>query len=204
MKIISHIVGYSLVLLAGLTLGCASAPEARQTGFLSDYSKLKPIDDNRMNFTSPEVASYRSFIIDPVEFSIPPEKLSDKDRQDVAQHFQSKLTEVLQKRGLTVADQPGPGVARLRIALTGVAESTWWKKVHPVSRVAGAGTGGAAMEGEVLDSVSGKQIGAVVQASPGNQFNFTNFSTVADVKSAIDKWADQAGRRLDEMRALKS
>ena len=60
------------------------------------------------------------------------------------------------------------------------------------------------MEGEVLDSVSGKQIGAVVQASPGNQFNFTNFSTVADVKSAIDKWADQAGRRLDEMRALKS
>jgi hypothetical protein len=47
------------------------------------------------------------------------------------------------------------------------------------------------MEGEVLDSVTGKQLGAVVQAAPGNQFNFTAFSTVDDVKSAIDKWADQ-------------
>jgi hypothetical protein len=203
MKSISQITRHTLLLFAGLTLGCASAPEARHTGFLSDYTNLKVIDDNKMNFVSSELASYSSFIIDPVEFSIPPEKLKEEDRDEVARHFQARLAEVLEKRELTRTDQPGPGVARLRIALTGVANSTWWKKVHPVSRIAGAGTGGAAMEGEIVDSVTGAQIGAVVQSSPGNQFDFTSFSTVADVKSAIDKWAEQAGKRLDEMQVRK-
>jgi len=32
-------------------------------------------------------------------------------------------------------------------------------------------------------------------------FDFTSFSTLADVKSAIDKWADHARTRLKELRA---
>jgi hypothetical protein len=188
------------ILVAALG-GCAKSPEAKETGFLSDYSKLRPVDDKRMHYSSPQIREYQAFIIEPVEFRTPPKALNKNERAEVASHFRSRFADLVKKRGLTVTDTPGPGVARVRLAMTGVAQSTWWMKVHPVSRASGAGTGGAAMEGEVVDSVTGEQLGAVVQASPGNQFNFTAFSTVADVKSAIDKWVDQAGRRLDEIRA---
>ena len=195
---IASLLGLMFATLAG---GCATSPAAKETGFLSDYSKLEVVNDKRMAYASPDIRDYQAYIIDPVEFHLPPKELNDSERAEVAKHFRDRLAEMIEKRGLSVVDQPGPGVARFRIAMTGITESTWWMKIHPASRAAGAGTGGAAMEGEVVDSVTGKQLGAAVQASPGNQFDLTAFTTVADVKSAIDKWVEQAGHRLDELRA---
>jgi hypothetical protein len=192
-----------LALLTACIGGCASKPEATRTDFLSDYTQLRDVSNDKMAWSSAELRNYKSFIIDPITFHTPPEQLNDEQRKQVADHFVKKLGEMLEKRGLKVTQTPGAGVARMRIAMTGIAKSTWWKKVHPVARATGAGTGGAAMEGEVVDSVSGKQLGAVVQTSPGSQFNL-NFSTVADVNTAIDKWVEQAGKRLDELRASPS
>jgi hypothetical protein len=182
-------------------VGCASKPPAMQTGFLGDYSNLKEVNDSRMTYVSPELAQYNTFIIDPLEFTFPPEKLTPQQRADVANHFNRRLVELATNEGFTVTTTPGVGVGRVQVALTGVANSSWWKKIHPVSRMAGAGTGGAAMEAEIIDSVTGAQVAAVVQAATGNQFNFTNFSTVADVNSAIDRWAATASRTLKELRA---
>jgi hypothetical protein len=181
--------------------GCASSPPAQQTGFLSDYSRLEEKDSKRASYVSPELRNYQAFIIDPVEFRVPPAKLSPAERAEVAKHFHRRLVQLLEKRGYTIVEDPDVAVARVRIAMTDVARSTWWQKLHPAMRASGAGTGGASMEAEVIDSVTGEQFGAVVQASPGSQFDLTAFSTVGDVNSAIDKWADQAGRRLDELRA---
>ena len=64
----------------------------------------------------------------------------------------------------------------------------------------GAGLGGASMEGEVVDSVTGKQLGAVVQSGKGNQFELDTFSELDDVKDVIDSWAEAAGKRLKELR----
>ena len=194
-----------LIIPAGFILsGCATTPPAKQTGFLSDYSKLEAVNENRMVYRSPNLREYKEYIVDPIEFRLPPQKLDAQQRAEVAKHFRKKLTEVLEKRGYKIVEDPGVGVARIQIALTDVASSTWWMKLHPAARASGAGTGGAAMEGEVTDSVTGEQLGAVVQAAPGNQFNFTAFTTVADVNSAIDKWADQFGQRLDELRKQAS
>jgi hypothetical protein len=192
-----------LVVAVAFVGGCAKTPEATETGFLSDYSRLQVVNDQRMAYAGPELAEYDAYIIDPIEFRLPPRQLNEQQRSEVAEHFRKRLTEIVQKRGLGITDEPGKGVARLRIAMTGVTGSTWWMKLHPASRAMGAGTGGAAMEGEVVDSVTGRQIAAAVQASPGNQFNFTAFKTVDDVKSAIDKWAEQAGHRLDELRGTR-
>lgn len=192
-----HIAAFLLLAL----YGCAKTPPPQQTGFLSDYDNLKPVNDKRMSYAAPALPSYRAFIVDPVEFRIPPEKLTAKQRGEVARHFHKRLEELLRKEGFEVVEDPDEGVARIRTALTGVANSTWWMKIHPASRAAGAGTGGAAMEGEIVDSVTGQQLAAVVQASPGNQFNFTAFTTVADVNAAIDKWVEQAAARLKELRS---
>lgn len=190
------IISIATVLLSG----CASKPPAKQTGFLSDYSNLKVVNESRMNYVSPALAQYNSFIIDPLEFTIAPRSLTPEQRAEVANHFNKRLAELVYAEGLKVTTTPGVGVARVQVALTDIANSTWWQKLHPASRMAGAGTGGAAMEGEVIDSVTGQQLGAVVQSATGNQFDFTAFSTVADVKSAIDKWAATAARTLKELR----
>lgn len=188
-------------LLLGLPLGgCSTKPAAVQTGYLSDYSNLERETDSRVAYRSPALASYGAFIVDPVEVRIPNEVLSNEDRAEAARHFHQRLVEVLETEGLRVTESPAVGVARVRIALTDVAKSTWWKKIHPLSRVVGAGTGGAAMEAEVIDSVTGEQLAAVVQSGSGNQFDFTAFSTLADVKSAIDAWAARAGRNLKALR----
>lgn len=189
----------TIVAACMLLAGCASAPPLTQSGFLSDYSKLESVNNSRMRYESSKAAAYTGFIIDPVQIRIAADKFSDSERAEAARHFKERLAQEIQESGLAVVSQPGVGVARIRVAVTDVAKSTWWQKLHPISRVAGAGTGGAAMEGEVIDSVTGEQIGAVIQAGSGNQFDLTAFSTLSDVKSAIDSWASQFSRRLAEL-----
>ncbi len=181
-------------------LACAKKPALNQSGFLEDYSKLESVNSSNMRYISPALKSYTAFIVDPIEFTVPPKKLSEKDRAEVARYFRSKLIEVLKSQQYEVVDDVGVNVARIQIAMTDVANSTWWIKLHPASKISGAGTGGAACEGEVIDSVTGEQLAAWISTASGNQFNFLAFSTVADVKSAIDKWASDAAKRLDELR----
>ncbi len=194
-------IGSAAVLCLGLLGACASRPEAKPTGFLSDYSRLEKVDGHRMWYTSPRLAEYQSFIVDPVVFRSPPERLTPEQRGDVAAYFHERVVDLLKDRGLAVTAAPHEGVARVSFALTDIARSTWGMKIHPGMRASGAGTGGAAMEAEIVDSVTGEQLLAAVQSSFGQQFDITAFSTAADVKNAIDKWAVQAGNRFDEVRA---
>jgi hypothetical protein len=180
--------------------GCSSAPAMTHTGFLSDYSSLREVSPQRVRYVSNDLASYRSFLVDPVQILSQRGQLSAADRAEIASYFRSSFIGVLRGRGLEIAQTPGPGVARVRLALTNVQESTWWMKVHPASSLSGAGRGGASMEGEVVDSVSGKQLAAVVQSGVGSQFTAFNYSTVADIKSTIDEWAKIAAERLDDLR----
>jgi hypothetical protein len=190
----------AIVLGPLVILGCAKKPPMNQAGFLQNYSNLESVNSSTMRYISPALKSYTAFIVDPIEFTVPPKKLSEKDRAEVARYFRAKLIEVLKSQQFEIVDDVGENVARIQIAMTDVANSTWWMKIHPASRVSGAGTGGAACEGEVIDSITGEQLAAWVRTSTGNQFNFLAFSTVSDVKGAIDKWAADAAKRLDEMR----
>jgi hypothetical protein len=187
---------------AALT-GCSSAPSTTQTGFLSDYTDLTSVSNTRMRFISPELKNYGSFIVDPVQMSSQKGALKPEDRAEVARYFRESLVTLLRERGYALTDRAGSGTARVRVALTNVHESTWWMKLHPGSSLAGAGRAGAAMEGEIIDSVTGEQLAAVVQSGVGSQFTVGNFSTVADVKNVIDQWVKDAGDRFDEMRAAR-
>jgi hypothetical protein len=190
----------AIVLVAFVILGCAKKPPMNQTGFLEDYSRLESVNSSTMRYISPALNSYTAFIVDPVEFTVPPKKLTEKDRAEVARYFRAKLIEVLKSQQFDIVEDVDVNVARIQIAMTDVANSTWWIKLHPVSRVSGAGTGGAACEGEVIDSITGEQLAAWIKTSTGNQLNFLAFSTVSDVKGAINKWVSDAAKRLDEIR----
>lgn len=189
----------TLLVFVALVAGCASKPALTQTGFLSDYSQLEPVDSDRMRYESPAATQYHSFVVQPVQILVPAGTFDSDEQAELAQYFRQAFEDAIADSGYAIANSPGTGVASVRLALTDVATSTWWKKIHPVSRAIGAGTGGGAMEAEVVDSVTGDQIAAVIQAGSGNQFRLTNFSTIADVKSAIDGWARIAAQRLREL-----
>jgi len=188
------------IVLAGLFSACATAPELTTSGFLSDYSKLEEVDEQRMRYESPAFYTYNAFVLDPVQIMVDSGVFTPDQRAEVARHFGDAFERAILDGGLRVTDEPGVGVARVRIALTDVAQSTWWKKIHPATRAIGAGTGGAAMETEVIDSVTGDQVAAMVRVGAGNQFDLTNFTTVDDVKSAIDGWSRDVAERLSERR----
>lgn len=183
-----------------LLTACNSAPAPTRSGFLTTYDALQTRSASRSEFTSPDLASYTALLIDPVEVRVDPEALPPDQAALAAEHFHAAAVRVVTEAGIPRADAPGLGVARLRLALTDIAASVWWMKIHPGARASGAGTGGAAMEGEITDSITGAQLAASVRADSGNQFNLTAFSTLDDVKGAIDRWASDAARQLREAR----
>ena len=189
-----------LIPLLGLVLSaCGPAPLTR-TGFLSDYSRLQKSDTHRMRFISPQLSHYTAYMIDPVEMRIDRTVLKPNHRAEVARYMRDAISQVLTARGYRLANTAGTDTARLRIAITDVQKSTWWMNVHPGTKLTGAGTGGASMEGEVIDSVTGAQVAAVIQSGKGNQFELDTFSEIDDVEDVIDKWAENAGKQLDDLR----
>ncbi|MBI1825115.1 MAG: DUF3313 domain-containing protein [Planctomycetes bacterium] len=184
---------------ATLVLGCAAKPPG-PTGFLHDYSRLKKIDDSTMRYISPDLHHYSKFMIDPVEIHVKADALKPEQRAEVAKYMRDAMQKVLTSRKYAVVDAPGAGVARVRIAITNVEDAKWYLNIHPASKVTGAGRAQASMEAEVVDSVAGTQLAATIRAGKGKEFTLNPFSTIDDVKSAIDQWAESAGQRLDEMK----
>lgn len=183
--------------------GCGSDPVPR-TGFISDYSSLKVVDSQKDRYVSPKLSQYQAYIVDQVQLRTKntPEAFSPSERAEVAKYMWMKFVAVLRAEGYKVTTQAGVGVARVRFAITDIQEATWWMNLHPASKLTGAATGGASMEGEVIDSVTGEQLAAVVKTGRGNQFELDTFDKLDDVKDVIDVWAEEAKARLNELRQM--
>jgi hypothetical protein len=188
-------------LLTFVLFGCAGQASP-PSGFLADYSHLEAQDDGSLRYLGPKMREYNSYILDPIEIreQKSPPVLTPQQSADVAKYFNQSLAKELTRRGYHVVNEPAVGVARVRIAITGVQKSTWWMNLHPASKLSGVGTGGAAMEGEVIDSVTGEQLAAAIQGGKGSQFELDTFSQLDDVKDAIDGWTKRMGERLDQLR----
>lgn len=189
------------VLLAAIAAGgCASTPPPR-TGFLSDYSRLERIDDNKARWVSPKARQYKAFMVDPVQLRAvkDPPVLTPEERATVANYMHDAFVSVLRDGGYGIESRPGVDVARVRFALTDIKTANALLSLHPASKLTGAGTGNVAMEGEVIDSVTGEQLAAVVKRGSGNQFELDTFDKLDDIKDVIDDWAKEMGERLREI-----
>lgn len=190
-----------ILMIAISTLGGCGASAPIATGFLSDYSNLTKQSDTSYRYIASgnRLADYDRFIIEPVRvyYHGGRAKVPGSDMQELANYLRSAIVKAISVR-YSVVNQPGQGVARVRIALTDVKKSTWWMNIHPGSKLTGSGTGEAAMEGEVLDSFTNEQIAALVESRRGNQFELDHFSEYDDAKDVIDDWAQRFRMRLDE------
>ncbi|MHC4203847.1 MAG: DUF3313 domain-containing protein [Planctomycetota bacterium] len=188
--------------LMAMIYGCG--PEKLQTtGFLSDYSKLEAESETELRYFNPRkpLGNYSKFIIDPitVHFHSVDEgtDISSEELAEMRQYMYNAVYNAILKR-YSVVRQPGPGVARLRLAITDLDKSSPALNVIPQTKLIGVGLGGASMEGELLDSVTGEQIVAVIQSQKGERLSLDGLSKWGDAKAVIDHWAEELVERLEK------
>lgn len=189
----------------GLSICGCMAKRAPQSGFLSDYSMLEKQSDVSFRYRNPNrnLSDYSKFIIEPVvihlhEKSKAREKVSEEDLTDLKNYMHDAIVNAIQDR-YEVVYRPGPGVVRVRTALTDVKKSTWWQNIHPTSKLIGSGLGGATLEAELLDSQTGEQIAALLESQLGNRLSLDGLRTWGDAKAIMDGWAKGFRKRLDEV-----
>jgi len=191
------------IVLMALQSGCGGGKEHIKTGFLSDYAKLQKDSESSMRYVNEGALSgYSGFIVDPVKVvfhggSKSKDKLTEQQITDLTNYTHTKIVEAVQGAGKKVAYQPAAGVARIHVALTDMEKSSA-VSILPQASLLGAGIGGASMEAEVVDSMTRKQIGAVVQSGKGGRIPFTNLGDWTAAKSVIDGWAKRFQDRLME------
>ena len=190
-------------IISATVAGCATVQNPGQKGFLSDYSKLVEIEENHLVYDSGNFGNYSKFIIEPVAmlYRQPEEKrvFDDEELEDLQAHFATKVREALiEDDGYQVVEVPGAGTATLRIGITDVDDTIGVLNITIYTKITGAGLGGAAMEGELVDSVTGEQIGAVIRWGSGSRILRAGFTHTGDAKIVIDRWAKSLRERIDE------
>ena len=182
---------------------CGCGGEQAKTGFLDDYSQLQKESDSSLRYANNEaLKSYSSFIVDDVTIFFhkgakSKGKLTLQQLADLSNYLHSKILEAVQGAGKNVVYQPAAGVARIRVALTDIGK-TGAINILPQASLLGMGIGGASMEAEIVDSVTGKQIAAVVESKQGGRIPFTNLGNWTAAKKVMDSWAERFQKRLSE------
>ena len=118
------------ILVAGATLTLLSGMAIAESGFLSDYSKLKPVKSaagDELVFVAPgayeRAVGYKAVMVDQPEilFSADSEYrgMKPEDIAELASIMRTVAKERLEERGrYKVVEQPGPDVLFVRMALT--------------------------------------------------------------------------------------
>ena len=191
-----------VLLFAALLVGGCGSKKLVTTGFLSDYSRLEAKSGTSMRYIKPgALRNYSKFIVDPVAIHFHSRAKGKKTKSEDLRTLQKYMYDAVVKSlssGYQVAYRPGPGVARLRIALTDVKKSSPVLNAIPQTKLVGLGLGSASMEAEMVDSQTGEQIGAVVESQVGKRLSLKGLSTWGDAKAVMDDWAKRLRKRIDE------
>ncbi len=190
-------------IFSALAAGCATVQNPGQAGFLSDYSNLEEINENHLVYDSGRLGNYSKFIIEPVAmlYRQPEEKriFTDKELEDLQAHFKSAVSEALtEDGGYQVVEASASGTARLRIGITDVDDTIGALNITIYTKITGAGLGGAAMEGELVDSMTGEQLVAVSRWGSGSRILRAGFTHTGDAKILMNRWAKDLRERIDE------
>jgi len=213
--------GLTFLLVIVMLSGCTASQQAggvKTRGFLGDYSKLKPggSDEAALIYRNPNVdwRPYDKFMIDPVKiWDMGNESLKDvpqRDRDRLALMLKVRVIEALKNEGLSRVKEPGPGVMRIRSAITEAQQSkpildSITTVIPHAQLLSGAkrltfGTnsfvGSASVEAEVTDSQTGKVLVAGVDRRAGGKTLEGVRNSWDDVERSFTFWADRFAYRL--------
>jgi hypothetical protein len=224
----------SIAVLVAFAGACSRRPETtgvpklRQlqqgkefSGYLSDYSKLKPNPDfeNTLSFVRDDPAKnvhkYLAIIVEPVAVyvatNVDPRNVPDRGRAALAEYFQVAITNAVHD-AFPVVKESGPLVLRLRSAIIGIdvgtGGSTDQKSGDTLDRAINIGKVGVEME--LVDSETGEQIAAAVDRQnlgEGAVVGSTKFSREEKFRAAamaFDGWAARLRDFLDSAHELSA
>ena len=194
------------VLVCAVALvGCGL--EVKQSGFLKDYSQLKPSDkvDGTMIYENPAkpLKAYDKFMIEPIVVHFAPDAKGggiDPDTlNELTTYFHSEVTKMLTENGYSVVKEPGPGVLYVRAAITQIDKTVPIANIHPGMKMTGIGLGGASMEAEAVDSQTKEVVFLVTDSQNGSRLDMAGgFQSYGNAKSVMRGWAERFVARLDE------
>lgn len=213
-----------LLVSALLLAGCAASgmKDVEKTGFLNNYSQLQPGGDDRaaLVYIKPD-ANFKQYnklmferIVVLLSDSAATREIDPAMLKELTDYYQNALFNAV-KDGYEIVDQPGPGVMRVRVAITELKPSSpvanTMSTIIPVGIVAAGatkavsgdnlGTGEAGTEFEMLDAMTGERLAAAVDKRQGGKMVFRG--KWEDTKDAFDFWAKRFRQRLDQTRGAK-
>ena len=217
-----------ILLLLFFLLSCATSQPVKDvtpSGFLGDYSQLKPggSDEAALIYRNPNanLGSYDKFMIDDVAIWYSEEEslrnIPEDELKHLALFLKVRIIEALKNEGLTRVKEPGPGLMRIRSAITDAKQSKPLldavTTVIPQARIISAakrltfGThsfvGRAGIEGEVLDSQTEERLGAMVDRRAGGKTLEGSLNSWDDVEQSFKFWAERFAYRLCLARGKK-
>jgi hypothetical protein len=178
--------------------GCATMGPPPPSGFLSSYDGLRadPADDSLLWWERDgfDWSAYRGVILEPIAVYYHPESSDREIRPDELKQLTDSFREaVIAHLGddYRVTDEPAADVLRIRCAITDVIP------VRPALNaftslvaVVAVDVGGAAIEVEFLDSVTGERLAAGVDKKLGKQIDgMASMQRLGQARRAFDDWA---------------
>lgn len=193
----------------GETLETRTPAALNPSGFLSDYSKLSlsSRSDTKGAYVyrnkTKSFGVYTMVILEPVKVHLRTgaegQKQSPQKLTQLAGFFEDKLRENLGDSFPVVAE-PGYGVMRIRAALVDATPTMPVGKGYHTAPVVGE----AAMEMEILDSVTGEQLAAAVDSRTGRWYRIENLAKEDGyTKDLLSQWAMLLRNALDDARGLQ-
>ena len=169
--------------------GCSGTADVEPSGFLDDYSQLKPGRANQAQlvYIDPEAdfSPYEKVLIDPV---VVWERTAGSDASaEELRSFASDLGAALRRQlqlEFELVEGAEPGTLRIRTAITRIRKS------------------GASVELEVLDAESGRRLVAVADARGGEGEPGGEAGEWTSVREAFEFWATRARVRLAAFRSF--
>lgn len=190
-------------------LTACSAPVKKpvHSGFLSDYSQLKTSETrkNHMGYRSEKLPQYKKIIIDPVAMVYMEDdqqaQFTPQELEDLQTFADQALIKVFNAddSNISVVNEPGENIARMRIAITDVKRSFGALNVALLTKFTGAGLGGIAVEGELLDSITGEQLGAAIHWGNGSRVLRAGFTKTGDAKILLKRWSKELKNKLSSL-----
>lgn len=219
----------TLAVVMGLVLsGCGTTTHqtrsADTSGFLQDYGTLRKGEDGESLLVylnaQTDFSKYEEILIDPIKmYAAQDSKLAavpPQDRQALLNYLDATLRQQLTK-DYKIVTAPGPGVMRLKVAITESKASRVFldtlSTIMPpgvaitlIKRAAvgsHSAVGLARIEMELHDSQTQVRLAAAVDERAGKKWpgTFDKWKKWQDAQDAYDYWATQLRTRLAELRS---
>ncbi len=215
----------SVVIGLVFTVSTVFAADIEYSGFLGNptaYDLLQPGPEGgiKLRWMKPGVdfKKYKRFMVDSVVFFLADKAeykgIDPQEMKELADEFNKQIAAAMKDKWPIVAE-PGPDVARIRIAITNIQPSrpgvSAVTSVIPVGLGVSlvkkgttggwAGSGETGMEGMLLDSMTGEIIAMGVDQRKA-EFE-QRFSKWGSAGAAFKFWSENAVKNIDDMQGVK-